>query len=56
MVKVYLNGAEQKWAETADETEGFVDRIAETPNGNMAHDGHEVLKERAYGDVRIVIA
>lgn len=55
-VKVFLDGVEQKWAETADEVEGFIDRAVATPNGNLAHDGHEILKERVYGDVRIVIA
>lgn len=55
-VKVYLDGVEQKWAETADEAEGFVDRVVETPAGNMAHDGRDLLKERVYGDVRIEIA
>lgn len=57
-VKVFLDGAEQKWAETADESEGFVDRIVETPKGNVAinHVTGEILKERVYGDVRIVIS
>src|SRR5690606_27382111 len=57
-VKVFLDGVEQKWAETADEAEGFVDRIVETPQGNIAINRAtgEILKERVYGDVRIVIA
>lgn len=57
-VKVFLDGVEQKWAETADEAEGFVDRIVETPQGNMAINRvtGEILKERVYGDVRVVIS
>ena len=56
-VTVFLDGVEQKWCETADESDGFVDRIVETPGGNMAFNwaAGEVLKERVYGDVRIVI-
>lgn len=57
-VKVFLDGVEQKWVETADEAEGFVDRVVETPEDNMAINlaAGELLKERVYGDVRIVIA
>ena len=57
-VKVLLDGVEQQWAETADESLGFVERIVETPEGNMAINQArgEVLMERVYGDVRIVIA
>jgi len=55
IVKVYLDGVPQKWAKAADSVEGWVKRIARTPNGNMANDGQAALIETVRGDVSIVI-
>lgn len=57
-VRVFLDGVEQRHAETADEAEGFVDRCVTTAEGNIAWNRRtgEILKERAHGRVEIVIA
>lgn len=57
-VRVFLDGVEQRHAETADEVEGFVDRCVTTAEGNIAWNRRtgEILKERVHGRVEIVIA
>lgn len=55
-IKIYLNGKEQKYAITADESEGMVCRFVTTDGENFAHDGENVLEETVYGDVTIVLS
>lgn len=54
IVKVWLDGVEQKQCITADESVGMVKRVLLTPAGNVAVGNDEVLTEVVYGDVRIV--
>jgi hypothetical protein len=56
-VRVYLDGVEQKWAETADERDGYVVRAVVTEKGNIAVNSStcEVYRETVYGDVRVVL-
>lgn len=54
-IRVFLNGVEQRYVETADEREGFVLRAVTTDRGNLAHDGHDVLTETVHGDVLVMI-
>lgn len=52
-VIVHLDGIEQRNCVTADSSEGFVKRWVETDNGNIAHDGQNILLETVRG--RVVI-
>ncbi|SER57658.1 hypothetical protein [Rhizobium sp. NFR03] len=53
-VKIFLNGQETS-ALTADAGEGWVKRHVITPEGNVAHDGRELLTEVVHGAVTIEI-
>lgn len=54
-IRVYLDGVEQKCAATADESTGMIVRLVITENGNVAHDGENILEETVHGTVRVEI-
>ncbi len=54
-INVYLDGRKQRWVQTADEAEGIVTRVVETPEGNMARGLDRMCMETVYGDVRIEV-
>lgn len=56
-VRIFLDGAEQQMAVTADERLGMVKRAVLTPKGNLAvnHATGEIFHEEVYGAVRIEI-
>lgn len=55
VVKVYLDGVEQKHCSMADEINGEIERIVMTPSGNMARSHDEILTEIVRGNVRLDI-
>ncbi len=50
---IHLDGVEQQLVVTADDVEGFVERVVLTENGDVAHDGEKILREIVYGKVSI---
>lgn len=54
IIKVYLDGVEQKHCRMADESLGVVRRIVTTPSGKLAHANGEVLEEEVSGVVRVI--
>lgn len=55
IVKVWLDGVEQKRCVMADENLGVVKRMVTTPQGNIAHDNGEFLFEEIKGFVEVKI-
>lgn len=49
----YLEGKQVRLVQTADEEEGYVDRIVEDETGHPLVKNGDIVTERLYGEVKI---